>query len=126
MFIHTPKMDIFQLIYDIGGMMGLMFGISALSLLSLNDGITEIRTATNEISKSFILICQRYAIRKKLKLSVHVITKLIILLCTFIIYKPFLFIYKLLFSQLFVLIIILITVIIILFTNIYYKLHHTL
>src|SRR5581483_2617244 len=32
-YIYTPKMDIYQLVYDLGGIIGLWFGLSAYSIL---------------------------------------------------------------------------------------------
>ena len=35
-YIYTPKMDIHQLVYDLGGIIGLWFGLSAYSILYLH------------------------------------------------------------------------------------------
>src|SRR5437763_4134266 len=32
-YIYTPKMDVYQLVYDLGGIIGLWFGLSAYSII---------------------------------------------------------------------------------------------
>ena len=71
-YIYTPKMDINQLVYDVGGIIALWFGLSAYSIIMKSREIIHSRMK-KEKDRSNFKILQKTKMRKLPSRRFHVL-----------------------------------------------------